>query len=703
MKKIAENRQDQLSTLSFIRSMMLINCFFMAITGYTQDKLSVQLKAFDQSMIPYPNVEVSVNGKEFVALNQKGIGFTELTESDLPVKNIRIKNEQLEAASWNLGKGTLEIMIRKKNYQVTPVLVKDERNDPLSNVRITFNGKKAVTITSDAQGRINVPLAIGEVIYSASQFSAQGYSMIKFISANGVHQLTASRLQLKKTEEPVVTKTIARVAPKANVNPVRVSLPPLDTIHSLASFNSVFKNFDLKKLTREEQQRVDARLAELTPQVKQKEQAMPASIRAGYMQGISDSTYFGKDLKNIVMQTKLENQTQEERLAAFDKKLRVINVKLANGIVRLDERARQEVLHELASFESLLIARENRFLKSQRDYRLLINNVKNRFFESKHIPEKLTISEIQQKKQDDLNDQLWMAIGVSVILFALLIISIVSFSLVIRKQMKALEKMNNEMKQADENVENLVFKRTRALQLENKELDSFLYRASHDLLTPVRSILRLCNLAEKLKSGEHEEIVDRIIDTSASMDQLLRKLSAITEIKQPGDFTAVTLIKIVDKVKHSLHRMIEENRIEFIVRCNEFLIFHTYPHLAEVILYNVIENALYFSTLKKDTSPRVELTAEIKDMAVVIKVRDNGIGIQENVKEKLFDMFFKGTEQSKGNGLGLYVVQKAVNVLDGKIMIESVAGQYTEFAIVLPLKTKADIKKEYSLQPEMAE
>jgi len=705
MKKIMKPRQNQLMILFFMRRMLLIGCSFMVISGFTQDKLSIQLRAFDQSMVPYSNVDVSVNGKEFVALNQKGIGFTELTESDLPIKNIQIKNEQLEAASWNFGKGLLEIIIRKKSYQVVPVVLKDERNNPLSNVRVTFNGKKAVTITSDAQGRIRVPLPIGEVIYSASQFSAQGYSMIKFISTNGVHQLTASRLQSqsKKNEGPIITKAEVKVTPKmnANMNPVRVVLPPLDTIHSLASFNSVFKNFDLKKLSGAEQQRVDARLTELTAQLKQREQTT-SPVSSDYMKSISDSTYFGRDLRNIVKQTKLENQTREEQLAAFDKKLRVINVKLANGIVRLDDRARKEVLHELASFESLLITRENRFLKSQHDYRLLINNVKNRFFESERIPEKFTASEIQKKKQDDMKDQLWMAIGVSIIFFALLIISIVSFSLVIRKQHKALEQVNNEIKQVNENVETLVFKRTRALQLENKELSNFLHRATHDLRAPVRSILGLCNLVEKLNGGEREEIVDRIIDTSAGMDQLLKKLSAITEIKQRGSFTALTLIKIIDKIKHSFHQMIQENRIEFIVRCNEYLIFHTYPQLAEVILYNIIENALWFSSLKKNTSPRVEVIAEIKDMAVTIKVRDNGIGIQENIKEKLFDMFFKGTEESKGNGLGLYVVKKAVDVLDGKIVIESVAGQYTEFSIVLPLKTNADIKKEQALLTEMA-
>jgi signal transduction histidine kinase len=652
-------------------------------------------------MAPYPNIEVSVNGKEFVSLNQKGIGFTELTENDLPVKSIRIKNEQLEAASWNYGKGTLEIAIRKKNYQVASVIVKDERNDPLTNVRITFNGKTAVTVTSDAQGRINIPLAIGEVIYSASQFSAQGYAMIKFISTNGVHQLTVSRLQPKKVEEPVVTKATTKATPREV--PTRVTLPPLDTIQSLTSFFSVFKNYDFKKLSRPEQQRVDARLAGLISQLTAQEEAIPSAIRTNYIQSISDSTFFGSDLKKIVKQANFENKIQEEQLASFDKKLRVINVKLANGIVRLDERSRQDVLHELASFENLLIKRENRFLKSQHDYRLLINNVKNRFFESENLPEKLTASEMQQQKQEDSYEQFLMAIGGIVILFALLIVSIIAFSYALRKQKKTVELANSEIKRTNETVESLVFKRTRALQLENKELDTFLYRASHDLRTPVRSILGLCNLADKLKGGEREEILDRIIDTSAGMDQLLKKLSIITEINQPSSFTAVTLIKIIDKVKHSFQRMIQENRIEFVVHCNEFLVFHTYPHLTEAILYNVIENALYFSTLKKNSLPRVELTAEIKDMAVMIKIRDNGIGIQENVKEKLFDMFFKGSEQSKGNGLGLYIVQKAVKVLDGKVMIESVAGQYTEFSIVLPLKTKADVKKEHLLHAELAE
>ena len=68
----------------------------------------------------------------------------------------------------------------------------------------------------------------------------------------------------------------------------------------------------------------------------------------------------------------------------------------------------------------------------------------------------------------------------------------------------------------------------------------------------------------------------------------------------------------------------------------------------------------------------------------VFSIKDNGIGIPEEYHEKIFEMFYRGSERSKGNGLGLYLVRKAVQKLHGRIEVESLQGKYACFTISFP-------------------
>src|SRR5688572_6632574 len=142
---------------------------------YAQDKVSIQIKTFDQQLRPYRNIEVSLNGKDFVNMGDKGVAFTSLNESELPVKVIQIRNEQLEAASWNYAKGVLEVIVRSKSYQLVRLVVKDESNNALPSMKVTFRGRKTLTATTDRNGRIELPLMLDEKLSTASQFSVDGY------------------------------------------------------------------------------------------------------------------------------------------------------------------------------------------------------------------------------------------------------------------------------------------------------------------------------------------------------------------------------------------------------------------------------------------------------------------------------------------------------------------------------------------------
>jgi signal transduction histidine kinase len=88
--------------------------------------------------------------------------------------------------------------------------------------------------------------------------------------------------------------------------------------------------------------------------------------------------------------------------------------------------------------------------------------------------------------------------------------------------------------------------------------------------------------------------------------------------------------------------------------------------------------------LKDPHHAEVDIIAAVKGNALEISVYDNGVGIDESIRPRLFDMFFTGHEKAKGNGLGLYAVHKSVMALYGKVSVESEVGRYSRISVVLP-------------------
>jgi signal transduction histidine kinase len=680
-----------------MKSLRLLLALYLVVNApaFAQEKHSVQIKTFDQQLAPYPHLEISINDKNYVAISAKGIGFTELSDSDLPIKTIHIKNEQMEAASWNYSKGTLEVIIRKKNYQIARVLVKDENNTALAHLKLTFKGRKTLAVTTDAEGRFELPLALDERIIAPNQFSADEFTMSRLNSSGTENILIANRINPIGTAETVANRP---VAPRTFFKDFDLS--KLDSIQSLTVFYAIFKNYDRKKLTKVELQRVDDKFNELVSKLEGAAQNQQPE-RQSFIGRISDTTFIAEDIRNLLQQARQESQTLTDQRTEFDEKLKIINDKLAQGLSNLDEPTRKKLLSDLELLERILNENESRFYKNQNDYRELINAIKDKYFNFEDLEHKLTASELQRLEEQRVFRQRLILISSIVLLFAILIILLIRFSIALRKQKKELELANAEIRRINENLEALVFQRTQLLEAANKELDTFLYRASHDMRTPVRAIMGLCNIAGMLTQGEPKELVDRISHTTTSMDKLLKKLSIISEINQPSNFSSVTLMKVIRQLEHSFGKTIQENNVEFVVDCPADLTISSYPNLIETILSNVTENALYYGSVKNGMH-RVQISVSLKDDTAIIQVFDNGIGIDASLQDRIFDMFFKGTEFSRGNGLGLYIVQKAVQALEGKVSVESELKEYTRFTIVLPLKIKTLKKKEKLVLAETA-
>jgi signal transduction histidine kinase len=109
----------------------------------------------------------------------------------------------------------------------------------------------------------------------------------------------------------------------------------------------------------------------------------------------------------------------------------------------------------------------------------------------------------------------------------------------------------------------------------------------------------------------------------------------------------------------------------------------TYPVLVKILIENLLENSVNFC---KQQDSYVSIRTFDGGDTVGLEVSDNGQGFAPEFSEKIFDMYFRANYMSKGNGLGLYIVKKAVDKLSGTITFKSVQYEGSTFTVLLPVQ-----------------
>ncbi len=260
----------------------------------------------------------------------------------------------------------------------------------------------------------------------------------------------------------------------------------------------------------------------------------------------------------------------------------------------------------------------------------------------------------------------------------------------ISKAEKKLNKTNEELVSINSNLENIVTERTSSLRKmndelinSNNELDHFIYRASHDLKGPIARLLGITILAKMDNKDEVlKEYIELIEKGAVDMNKVLNKLNNIHFInRETINREDIEFQKIIKECKANLSNYIENSDLIVNLDVETNFGLKSDPILMKIIIENLLENAVIFKKTKK---VQIEVSLRTSRKTIIISVEDNGVGIRKEQKEKIFEMFYRGSERSKGNGLGLYLVRKAVQKLQGKIQIESEEGKYACFTISLP-------------------
>lgn len=222
------------------------------------------------------------------------------------------------------------------------------------------------------------------------------------------------------------------------------------------------------------------------------------------------------------------------------------------------------------------------------------------------------------------------------------------------------------------------------LKFKNNELDTFIYKASHDLRGPIASLMGLYNAAViEIKDKKSLEYLGYIHRTAQRMDQVLKALINLSEIKdKPICLGLVSLPQVVKDTMDTVGIKNSFKNIAFDLKVPE-ISFYTDEGLLLVIIKNLLENAIRYS--RKDISTNIEIKAEItKNKSLKLTVKDNGLGVEKEIQDKVFNMFYKGNNFSSGSGLGLYMVKSASDKLGGKVNLTSTVNKGTTVCVVLP-------------------
>lgn len=223
------------------------------------------------------------------------------------------------------------------------------------------------------------------------------------------------------------------------------------------------------------------------------------------------------------------------------------------------------------------------------------------------------------------------------------------------------------------------------LKKTNAELDRFVYSTSHDLRAPLTSLMGLINITkDSTTEGEVKRYLGMMKDRVHSLDKFIKD---ITDYSRNNRLEIVhekvKLVALAEEVWESLQFTPEASRIDFKIDIADDITVESDKNRLKVIMSNLISNAIRYHDDRKERQ-FIRLQAEVKDRVFYLKVEDNGQGIASEYHTKIFEMFYRANEQSKGSGLGLYIVKEALMKLSGSIHLESAPGIGSTFTVRLP-------------------
>ena len=222
------------------------------------------------------------------------------------------------------------------------------------------------------------------------------------------------------------------------------------------------------------------------------------------------------------------------------------------------------------------------------------------------------------------------------------------------------------------------------LELRNRELDTFARTVAHDLRDPLNVIVGFAELIadEAELSGEYQQCIQNIVDTGHRMAEITRELLLLSRLRDSEvRVEPVDMAIVVKRARARLVRVIEDHDADIVV-ANDWPRAVGYGPWLEEVWVNYLSNAIKYG----GRPPRIELGAtRQQDGHIRFWITDNGAGLSPKEREMVFSEFIRlDDHQAKGHGLGLSIVKRIVDKLNGQLGIDSAPGVGSTFYFALP-------------------
>jgi len=229
-----------------------------------------------------------------------------------------------------------------------------------------------------------------------------------------------------------------------------------------------------------------------------------------------------------------------------------------------------------------------------------------------------------------------------------------------------------------------IIEQNERLQVINAGLDKFVFNLTHDLRSPLASIMGLINLMDdETDLVQIRAYILMMKESLEKQDRFINEMLTFIKSKHTGvSKTECSLSAIVDNV-------IAQNNYQ---NGGKAVIFYKELELTQiqgdalklqVILNNLVSNSIKYSD-KKKPEQWVKVKSYRANEEMVIEVEDNGLGIRPKDQDRIFDKFYMSGDNKKSSGIGLYLVKDAVTQLNGKIEVRSEPGVCSKFRVIIP-------------------
>lgn len=284
-------------------------------------------------------------------------------------------------------------------------------------------------------------------------------------------------------------------------------------------------------------------------------------------------------------------------------------------------------------------------------------------------------------------------------------------NLALSEAKKVIEVQNKELTKTNEELDLRVQEKTRDLLSTNEtliqvneELDNFIYRTSHDIRGPLVTLKGVCNVASlDVKDPVALDYLKRLDLTAEKLNSILTRLLVVNQINHTElEATPIDLKAMIDDILVSDRRTPIPPRMKINHQVDQSVSLISDRYLMRIILENLIDNSVKFYNTSDRIEPYVNIDITTASPGLIlVKVVDNGIGIDPAEKNGIFHLFVRASERSETGGIGLYLTRVAAQRLGGEIKLVATSDKGSTFHVFLPADLRPILEKRKQAEEQM--